>query len=89
MNRVVLPDLEAFVAAAREAGIRRVVLRVIAEVRPRHFEGGRVEVAPQRWCELVTYDAGAATLDDADGDAVEAALKDAGLAVRRVSGNLT
>ena len=92
MTRIELEDLPAFLAAARARDLRRVVLRVVSEVRPRIFDDHRVEVGPRRWCELVAYQGGTVLvvrLDDADSAGVEATLAAAGLAFRRVSDNIT
>lgn len=90
MSRIVLETLEEFLAAARARDARGAAMQVVDEVRPRR-RGSAVEVGRQRFVDLVAYAEGVvltARLDEADPDAVEAALAAAGLRVRRRSANL-
>ncbi len=85
-------ELAPFCAALAAAGIDAVVVRRVHELRPRTLDARRVEVGLQRWTELAAYGDGVlftAHLAGADAAEIEAQLRQRGLRIRAVKGNIT
>ena len=90
--RIDCETLQAFLDEVSRAGVQKVALRAVKEIRPRHLPNHGVEVGPQRWVELAAYAKGtliAARLDGVEGEVVRGALEQRGLEVRAGSGNIT